>query len=433
MQITLGIKSPKKYPKQHQFLNLIRNAKDNEKIVAHFVGGRGCAKTTTMVLMAFELAMVHLPGLPGLITEPTHKLLHDVFLREWRKIVPAELWSFNQGLMRITLVNGTEIDLRSRNADDKNKEVSKGPNYAWAGEDEEAYKCDLKKWNDVDAAIRHPEAKFLVHFSGSTPKMNDYFKLCHRDNTTLIEATSFDNPFLPKDFAANMVANLSEEYASQEVYGRWVSLTGRIWKHWHDTYNFSDDTFDHSRPWELWCDLGINSAWIAVQKNDKGQIVAHHEWTPSDEGAEQTLTRIDALLGRVPKRVVVGHDVNTRSVADASKPSVVFRRLWGQSCEIRPVTGFIADKQLQHMQASAAICTVNGDRQFLVSKHFVSHDSDKGRGLVEMFEQDSWSDTPRTGEFLPKDHRLEHMRDAFLYGIIVNNPPRFNKTQRRAR
>lgn len=434
MQVVLGCKDPRKYQKQHDFLKIIDNAEDGEKIVAHFVGGRGCAKTTTGVIAALKAGLYWLPGLPGIVTEPTYKALHDVFLREWKKIVPSPLWTFNQQLMRITMINGTEIDLRSRNVDNKGKEVSKGPNYAWCIEDEEAYKCDIQKWDDVDAAVRHPDARFHFHISLSTPKLNEYHKLCHRDNARVIHATSFDNPFLPRDFASNLAANMSPEYARQEIYGDWVSQTGRIWKHFDVELNKSRDRFDHSKPWELWCDLGINSAWIAIQRDSNRRIVAHAEWTPSDEGAEQTLTRIDAWVkGRPPSRVCVGHDVNTRSISDAQKPAVVFRRCWGQVVQIVPVTGFYADKQLQHMQAAASICTTNGERSFLISEHFVSHDSDKGRGLLELFEQDSWSDTPRTGEFLPKEGRLEHTRDAFMYGIIINNPPRYNKTQRRAK
>ena len=433
MHFKLRCKSPKRYPKQAQYLDFVRQAIPGTKVDAHFVGGRGCAKSTTLILTALRLGLQHCPGLPGIITEPVYPRLDDVIVREWQNIVPSELYKINHSKMFITLINGTIIDLRSRNVDNKSKEVSKGPNYAWALEDEQAYKCDLKKWDDVDAAIRHPKAPFLFHGSFSTPKMNDYHKLCHREEALRINATSFDNPFLPANFAADLESKLSAEYASQEIYGEWISLTGRIWKHWDAVLNRCSDRFDYARPWELWCDLGINSAWIAVQKNSSGKIVAHFEWTPSDEGAEQTLTRINATMQRPPKRVVVGHDINTRSIVDAQKPSVPFRRLWGSSPEIRPVTGFIADKQLQHMQGSASICTTHGERMFLIADDFVSHDSDKGRGLIELFEQDSWSTTPRTGEFLPKDHRLEHMRDAWMYGIIVNNPPRFNKSNQRAR
>jgi hypothetical protein len=437
--LELNIRDPKLYAKQHQFLALDRTGEDVH--CSHFVGGRGCAKTTSGVILAFLAAYIWDPGIPGLVTEPTYRHLHDVFLREWEKIVPAALWKLNTSLMRLELLNGGTIDLRSRNVDNPTKEISKGPNYGWCVEDESSYKFNLRSYNDVHAAIRHPDAKRKFHVTLTTPKLNDYARLIRTPGHVVVQATSFDNPYLPANFARDLEASMGKLYARQEIYGEFIAQQGRIWSDFSEDRwprgNMVDLEYDRAKPWELWCDLGIMSSWLAIQKSNEGgyqRFTVVAEWQPNNEGAAQTIQRIVQNMGRPPSRVIVGADVGTRSVASAERPIYYFRQAWGDSTQVQPVTGDLADKGLQHMQASAAILTSDGKRRFCVSTRIKSHDEDNGRTILETMRTDQWGDNPRIGEYMPKTKgrsdlpNTEDTRDAFLYGVIVNFPPQMGRT-----
>lgn len=438
--IELRCKNPKLYPKQYDFLNLDRSGK--HVYCDDFVGGRGCAKTTSAVLLIFDLAFIKNPGIPGLVTEPTFRHLYDVFLRSWEEIVPRILWKINQSLMRIELINGGTIDLRSRSVDSKRREVAKGPNYGWAIDDEAAYGFRAKQYQDIHASIRHPDSKVKVHATFTTPKCNDYRALVQSEGHRIIRATSFDNPFLPDTFAADIERQMSPEYARQEIYGEFISQTGRIWKDWSDEAwpkgNIYEYQHDGTKPWELWCDLGIRSSWLAVQRITApglpGPLLCvTHEWQPNNEGAAQTIQRISRDMGRIPGKVICGADINTRSVASAERPMFYFRQAWGDGFQIHPITGTFADKGLQHMAASSAILNSAGQRRLVAARHLNSHDADHGRGFVETMRVDQWGENPRIGEFMPKTKNqtelpdTEDTRDAMLYGVIFNNPPQMGK------
>ena len=438
--LELNIKDPALYPKQHQFLRAVRAAGENVNCV-HFSGGRGCAKTTSGVILAFMAGVRWMPGIPGVVTEPTHKHMIRIFLREWKNIVPECLWNLNKSDMILELINGGQIDLVTRSVDNKTKESYKGPNVGWVIEDECAYKYNQQQWDDIHAAIRHKDAPFRFHVSLTTPKLNDYAKLVKREGHTLIRATSYDNPHNPVGYAADMESGVSKKYARQEIYGEFIAQQGRIWSDFSEEKwprgNMVDLEYDRTKPWELWCDLGIMSSWLAIQKSNEGgyqRFVVVAEWQPNNEGAAQTIQRIVQSMGRPPSRVIVGADVGTRSVASAERPIYYFRQAWGDSTQVQPVTGDLSDKGLQHMQASAAILTSDGKRRFCVSTRVKSYDEDNGRTILETMRTDQWGDAPRVGEYMPKTKgrsdlpNTEDTRDAFLYGVIVNFPPPLGRT-----
>jgi hypothetical protein len=124
--------------------------------------------------------------------------------------------------------------------------------------------------------------------------------------------------------------------------------------------------------------------------------------------------------------------VNTRSVASADRPIYYFRQQWGVGVTVIPVTGDVADKGLQHMQADAMILDGLGRRRVCVADGIVSHDQ-TGRTFAETMQLDSWGDNPHVGEFMPKTKgrsdlpNTEDTRDAFLYGCVLNNPPQMDR------
>lgn len=431
------------YPAQAAFLSIDRSGEGTTR--SHFVGGRGSAKTTAGILLALKSALVWNPGLPGMWTEPTYQLTTDVFLREWHKVVPRELFSWDGSKRKIRMINGSEIDVRSRNVDNPAKEMSKGPNLAWTVDDESANRFSPDRYWDIDAAIRHPQAGARFHDTLSTPQMNEYYALCHSPGHNIVEATSYDNPFLDRRFAEDLAANLDPQRAQQEIYGRWVALSGRIWdvavldKEWPHG-NIHPHAWDPGLPYTLACDLGVQSAWLVIQRvparlgaiSDDGMVdVIVAQYLPDDGDTESVVRQIDADYG-VPQRVLIGADVNTRSLVDGATSSFVFRRIWG-GLPVIPITGTHADKDLQYQVAKGRLLNVLGQRRCCVSAKLRSYPERTPRGIRQLWEADQWASGRqiRVGESMPKDKRsagkaaLEDVRDAWLYGMIGLHPPQF--------
>ena len=428
------------HPAQAAFLSIDRAQAGTTR--SHYVGGRGSGKTTVGIMLMLRSMIEWNPGLPHLWTEPTYRLCHDVFLREWRKIVPSQLYKFHASDMKIVLVNGSELDIRSRNVDNPAKEISKGPNYCAAVDDEAANKYDPDRYWDIDAAVRHPNARCRFHDTLSTPQMGEYYTLCTHPFHTQVNATSFDNPFLDTEFASSLAQSLDPQRARQEIYGEWVALSGRIWdvadlsQTW-PLGNLHPHAWQPGKPYTLGCDLGVQSAWLIIQQVPNGHgepidvVVA--EYLPDDGDAVSVVRQINADYG-VPSRVFVGADLNTRSIVDGGTASYVFRKQWG-GIPVVPITGDLANKDLQYQVAKGRILNANGARRCCVSAALRTYPERSPRGIKALWQADQWPSgrQVRYGELLPKDKRsagkaaLEDVRDAWLYAMIGLHPPKFVK------
>jgi hypothetical protein len=446
MQITLNCHSPldpaKPFPKQWEFLQL--DCSGSSKTRNHYVGGRGSSKTTTGILKAFLAATKWHNGKAGLWTEPTYKLCKDVFLREWQRIVPRDCYTINRSDMVITMceaLGGGTIDIRSRNVDNPSKEMSKGPNYAWAINDEAAYKFNPDVAMDIDAAVRDG-SNYLFNDFLTTPKLNDYFDFCHQDGHRLVKASSFDNPHLPDGWAEQMREQLGEKRFAQEIMGDWVALEGLIWDAWSDELwpngNRINYAHNHKRPYYLFFDLGVaSSAWVIVQPLGQeyfglGRAPFPHgdplwvvtaEFMPDRDGnASRMLQKIKDEFGK-PAHVCCGHDLTRRSDADGSTPEYFLAQIMG-SVPVTPIgsDAFLSDKVIQQDALAYLIHNTKQQRRFAVSTKLISENKKK-RGVLEMMTQDTWDSSPKTANYLPKDGRLEHVRDALLYGAVGTMKP----------
>lgn len=444
MKCTLDIVSPydprKPYPKQQEFLEADRGDGRTVKRI-HLIAGRGTGKTSIGIVDLVKESMVRNPGLPNLWIEPTYRHCLDVFYREFRKIVPSDLYTFKKADMMVEWLNGSTTDIRSRHADNAMREVNKGPNYAACYNDEAAYKFDKVKYWDVDAAVRHPKANTLSHVCMTTPKMNEYYDLVHSPGHTQINAKSADNPHLPPGWVDERAALMDERRRQQELEGGWVSLTDNIW------YNFSTAPWpegnihphvhNYEMPYYLSFDIGVaSSAWKIVQPvpGPYTVYVQTAEFTPRRDGSvDRVLQRIKQEYG-FPAVVIAGADLETRASTDGRTPSYFVRRHFG-GVNIRPISGWIADKEIQYNQACYALLSADGKRRFCVSKGLKSHDPETKRGIIEVMQRDSWPDikpgSVKSSAF-PKEGVLEHMRDAFMYFVVGTMPPNYSHYQQYA-
>lgn len=218
----------------------------------------------------------------------------------------------------------------------------------------------------------------------------------------------------------------SADFARQELDAEWVSLEGRVWREWSDAAwpagNRHPAAFDRSKPWELWCDIGLHSAWLIVQRHPGPVEVVVGEYTPDGDGdAVHVAARLAAEYG-TPFRITVGSDVNTRSEADGIAAMAVFQRAFGRSIVQSP-RDYLADKRIQLIAAQAAILDTAGRRRLAVSRSLRSWPGN-GRGILELMDRDSWPEKASSSSNpFDKEGRLEHVRDALLYGAVMAWPP----------
>jgi len=409
--------------------------------IVHARWGRGSGKTQAGILDILDLAGRCGPGWAAVWSEPTHRQLHTVFLRSWRTIVPREMYSIRESApMSIRLANGFVLDLQSR---EYGRLESRGSNYCAHYADELASDKSREAWRSGALAVRVPPPdRPLLLTSLSTPIAGGWYQeLLDSDDAIEVRASSLDNPYLPEGWADALASTLSPEYVRQEIYGDFVSFSGRVWQAWADeewpTGNRWPYGYDAGRPYVLSCDLGIESAWQVWQTwgIEDGYPYSVHvcvaEWTPGktsgkNVGAEATLARIDEAYG-CPLGVVVGHDVHTRASTDALTPAVFLRRRWGSSVPIWAVTGRALSHQIGHLAVESACHNSLGERRLCVSAQLREHDAHARRGILRVLREDAW---PERGEGLAKDGRLEHARDALRYYAVHTWPPNALRTAR---
>lgn len=438
MKLKLNCISPwdelKPYPKQQEFLELDRSVQDGRTSRNHWIGGRGSGKTLTCVLLALRAAFELCPGLPGMVTEPSGRKMRDIFIPLWCMVVPNELYTLKLSDMSIHLINGSVIYLRSRHVDNPYNAMLKGMNVAWCIDDESAEKFLAQIYDDIDMAIR-VKSPYRFHDTVSTPIMNEYYDVCHREHHTRIHTSSHQNPHLPPGTVDDWESHLSNQYKAREIDGQFVPLSGLLWPEWSmdewPTGNIHPHTHNRDLPYYLAFDIGVaTSAWLIIQP--VGDIwVVTAEYMPKREGSIDTMAPlIDRDFGR-PMGVTVGADVNTRGSAARDTGLMIIRKQWGGGVPVFDCSGWMANKELQHMQLSYGIKDVRGRRRFCVSKGLISQPARKehNRGILEMVLQDAWPEkvTQKSAWASVKEHRLEHVRDAAMYFAMHVWPPRFAK------
>jgi len=413
--------------------------------IGHFVSGRGGGKTHAAMLMMIWSCLLGNPGRYHLWTEATNQDCRDIFLPTLQRVIPPRygLYTVRLNPIDVTWVTGAVTHVRSRQITNSNSEPFRGPEYCGAVHDELAKDRNDSIWNIALPVVRDTTSRRKWIMTSTTPKLGWYKDLALTDGHVYVHSTSWDNPHSDKSGIAMLRDKYDERFYEQEVMAGWVSIGDMAWDTWKDEQwpkgNLHWHRYNPHMPFIVACDFGVRSAWLILQQvpatdeyghqvDDKPLYVAVGEYTPNNEGTQQTLQRINADYGR-PAAVFCGADLTTRSVADSEMSSIVAFRSIGWNCPITPVTGLNASKDQQYNSCRGMILNTDGRRRFCVSQHLQSHDETKRnkRGILHVMHNDAFSQIPRQGEFLPKDKNTgngyEDMRDAFMYGMVELNQP----------
>jgi hypothetical protein len=421
-----GIAPP--FPKQLEVLEYIFRPSPKTKSV-DLVCGRGFGKSVFAIIVAIK-ALCRGPRETVLFLEPDWKRIRTVFLKKWEQIVPPELYvHIKTERLIIWLPTGAKLYYSPRNITGNygaSADGQLGQDTTVVIDDEAALRCSFDFYMNTFATIREPsEAPFYLTLT--TPRIGIYQRLVEMKEHKLFTGTSFDNIYRP-GYAEQLLTRMTPEMAEREVYGKFISLSGRVWdmcdtKNYWPNGNRDDARFRHGTPYILAGDLGVYASWFIIQaQHGRECIVA--EYHPDGGG---TYDHVNFVLGKYgqPIKIITGHDLGTRSVAASTSPIIEIRRALSErrlmNVQITHPGRNYMDKSIQY----GSLSYLFKNRLLTISDSLIQ-DGNTKRGVHYMIDVDEWPDPGSSTLFL-KDAKqgsawCQDARDALFYFAACQHP-----------
>jgi hypothetical protein len=447
-----GIGPP--HPKQQEIISYLLEPKPDFVKQVDVMCGRGFGKSTFSI--DFATRVLSIDGRQNILfLEPDIPRMKKVFLREWKKIVPKELYDINLGDRQITwkptgaILNYEHRD-RKGNREDRADKFN-GMNLTGVIDDEAALGFLLEQQQNTFNCIRvFSDVQFYLTIT--TPRVGEYGRFIKRDGHKVFLGTSYDNVYISKEKIDKMAANMSRDQVRREIYGELIALEGRVFREaklhsvgtdpdqehrWpRGNVNWDHPKFDDGKPWWLFCDLGSSTgAFVVVQKADSRGRFNGPVWVAvadycsnTDASASRAFQRLKAEFG-TPVGVVAGADIKTRSTVSGETVAYFASNTWG-SVPIYPAGESRGEKIRQLDMLNFLICSSDDNRRFTVARDFVSIEDESHRGVRECLLEYVHKPTneQESGYIIPKgkDQTLCHVADALLMGAeMVMSPPQW--------
>lgn len=220
-------------PKQKEFLDNCDAARYNG-----YIGGFGSGKTHVLTLQSLRECAIPSRGLIG---APTYKMLEDTTQKKFFDICPTSwIANFSKAKQTVLLRNGTDILFRSL----ERPERLSGLELDWFGLDEigEVKEATFKM---LQGRLRRPGGHHcgfgVGNPAGPTHWTYEYFvELArkHPEVYRLVQATSYENTFLPKHYTADMDISfgIGTIYHRRYVLGEFAAFEGAYWVNFDARY-----------------------------------------------------------------------------------------------------------------------------------------------------------------------------------------------------
>ena len=262
-------------------------------------GARGGGKSTALIMEAMAYGLENAGATMYLFRE-TYKDLEEVLIKEWKKRVPRELYSYHGTDRVVTLLNGTQIYFRFvRTKSDA--ESYNGRSMDWLGIDELTHH-DEETLQILLSCVRSAEG-FPTRFRGTcnpggighkfvkdryvdpTKKGKKHYTDPVTGNTiAFIPATVYDNTALMEfDPAyARRLENLPPKRRAAWLHGDWDSYDGQAFEEFDPDIHVVKP-FDIPEHWYRW--MGVDNGytdpfafyWGAV--DERGIVYIYREFT----------------------------------------------------------------------------------------------------------------------------------------------------------
>jgi len=198
--------------------------RDEAKFAAFF-GGVGSGKTKAGAIKSLSLCITY-PGIWGIVTAPSYKVLADSTFPVYESTFPRSIYSFNKTEFKMTLKNGSVILFRS--TDDPL--LLEGITAGFFHMDEGA-KSPRRAFEILRDRLRQPDMPCRGYVTTTPFGLNwlyTEFLAQPRDNYKAYQASTRENPFLPRGYLESIVEGYAgqEELALQQIEGQFVVLSG---------------------------------------------------------------------------------------------------------------------------------------------------------------------------------------------------------------
>lgn len=246
------------------------------------VGGYRSGKTVALCYKALMLASLNAGD--GALLEPTYGMISRTLVPTFNKIL-NELkltYKHNKSAASYEIKMGPvwkKIWLLSA----ENYERAAGMTLSWFGIDEVdlmSHEIAKASWNMMVSRLTLGQRK--QGFCVSTPEgyrwMYEFFEVNANASTRLIRASTYDNPFIDKEYFSNMERTHTKEQLEAYFYGRFVNFTqGNVYYCYDRELNRTIETLAKhpNAPLNIGIDFNVQkmACTIAIIMNQKTHVV----------------------------------------------------------------------------------------------------------------------------------------------------------------
>ncbi|MFW7381486.1 MAG: phage terminase large subunit [Oligoflexus sp.] len=208
--------------------------------------GLGYGKTKAATAFVIRMVTEQPIDVPGVITGNSYKQIHRVILPPLKAALDEAgiKWEW-QELKQILIANGRTIYIST--SDQEGIKSIQGSELGWAWMDEAEY-APYSSTTLVEERLRNPRASGLyLRLTSTKNGFNEYYDLFEAGNDPnyiQIEATPFENPFLPPQYLPKLKARLTKKEYDQQVLNKRVTFgEGQVFDEFEqDKHSFE---FDH--------------------------------------------------------------------------------------------------------------------------------------------------------------------------------------------
>lgn len=184
-----------------------------------FIGGIGSGKTYAGAVKTLLWAG-RTKGL-CMAVAPTYVMMRDSSLRAFLEVAEGAIATYNKAEMRIELAGGGEVLFRSADQPDR----LRGANLSAVWLDE-ASMMPAETWDIVIGRLREGGRAGPCWIT-TTPKGKNWL-YTRKNEMTLFQARTHDNPHLPGEFIRSLEASYTAQFAAQELQGEFIDMQGSL-------------------------------------------------------------------------------------------------------------------------------------------------------------------------------------------------------------
>lgn len=295
-----------------------------------------------------------LPRYICIMVAPTYSMCLDVLIPTWFQFWPdCYTLRWSQSEKKLTTIHGAEVQFRTAEKIDRIR--GSGPSLICL---DEARDMSLYCYQLALARVADRRGKVLLT---TTPNGYDWtydqVELKARENPRIrcYKATAYDNPLAKSDALARLADIIGEDLYEQEVHGRRIRFSGRVYRHFDPNRHIGPCTYDPRYPLCIAVDFNVDplSACLMHPLGTKRQPVG---WQVFDEFVLRN-SDTDELCTEITKRYPLSkHHADVLVYPDASGKSgsssnrgrsdhAILREHFGANCiKANPANPHVRDR-----------------------------------------------------------------------------------------